>query len=170
MGRGGENTGPPPADAGFLDSDPRFADFLEDDFNAGDFASKALAKAEVTAKAQAEQLQVPLHPLPSSGPLKGPITTCASMQDLGMHSQQGVTNATRPLLQEGVRILEGRLRSEVAARHDALLHQAGRLREAEPALQGVTSTVGGLQGALGRVRVEIMEPYDQVQWKISPCS
>ncbi len=62
MGRGGESTGPPPADAGFLDSDPRFADFLEEDFNAGDFASKALAKAEVTAKAQAEQLQVPSTP------------------------------------------------------------------------------------------------------------
>lgn len=61
-----------------------------------------------------------------------------------------------------MRILEGRLRSEVAARHDALLHQASRLREAEPALQGVTSTVGSLQGALRRVRAEIMEPYDQV--------
>ena len=61
-----------------------------------------------------------------------------------------------------MRVLEGRLRAEVAARHDALLHQASRLREAEPALQGVTSTVGSLQGALRRVRAEIMEPYDQV--------
>ena len=89
-----------------------------------------------------------------------------------MNSQQGVIYAKCPLQQEGVRILEGRLRSEVAARHDALLHQAGRLREAEPALQGVTSTVGGLQGALGRVRVEIMEPYDQVQaqYRASPFS
>ena len=80
-----------------------------------------------------------------------------------MDLQQTVSNATLMFLQEGVRILEGRLRSEVAARNDALLHQAGRLREAEPALQGVTSTVGGLQGALLRVRVEIMEPYGQVR-------
>jgi hypothetical protein len=58
MGRGGESAGPLPTPADFLDSDPRFAAFLEDDFNAGDFASQALAKAEVTAKAQAEQLQV----------------------------------------------------------------------------------------------------------------
>ena len=44
-----------------------------------------------------------------------------------------------------------------------LLRQASRLREAEPALQGVTSTVGSLQGALRRVRAEIMEPYDQAR-------
>jgi hypothetical protein len=45
----------------------------------------------------------------------------------------------------------------------ALLHQASRLREAEPALHGVTSTVGSLQGALRRVRAEIMEPYEQAR-------
>ena len=68
MGRGGESTGPLPTPADFLDSDPRFAAFLKDDFNAGDFASQALAKAEVTAKAQAEQLQVK-HPSLTSCPL-----------------------------------------------------------------------------------------------------
>ena len=163
MGRGGESNEPPPADASFLDSDPRFADFLEDDFNAGDFASKALAKAEVTAKAQAEQLQVP-SPLPSHPrtSLRCQLITFPADPGHGRNIHRCAC-----VYQEGVRILEGRLRSEVAARHDALLHQAGRLREAEPALQGVTSTVGSLQGALGRVRAEIMEPYDQVQTRHS---
>lgn len=61
MGRGGENT---PA-AGMaapdlLASNPQFAPFLEPDFNAGKFASKALAGAHITAQAQTEQLQVSL--------------------------------------------------------------------------------------------------------------
>ena len=46
------------------------------------------------------------------------------------------------------------------------LHQASRLREAEPSLHGVTSTVGSLQVALRRVRAEIMEPYEQA-WPFS---
>lgn len=64
--------------------------------------------------------------------------------------------------QEGVRLLDRELRAEVEAQQEALLRQAGRLGEAEPALQGVALAVGSLQGSVRRVRAEIMEPYEQV--------
>ena len=128
MGRGGESTGPLPAPADFLDSDPRFAPFLEDNFNAGDFASQALAKAEVTARAQAEQLQVqrpPPPPSPCNNPFSTstPTATHASSVWLGLRLVCSQLNVGKTARQEGVRVLEGRLRSEVAARHEALLHQ-----------------------------------------------
>ena len=59
MGRGGQNT---PVEAmttpDLLVQNPRFAPFLEPDFNAGQFASQALAGAHITAQDQTNQLQV----------------------------------------------------------------------------------------------------------------
>lgn len=59
MGRGGQNT-PAAAKATpeTMASNPQFAPFLEPGFDAGDFASKALAGAHITAQAQTDQLQV----------------------------------------------------------------------------------------------------------------
>ena len=59
MGRGGENTPVSPmATPNLLVSNPQFAPFLEPDFNAGQFASQALAGAHITAQDQTNQLQV----------------------------------------------------------------------------------------------------------------
>jgi hypothetical protein len=59
MGRGGEST-PVAVNASpdLLVSHPQFAPFLEPDFNAGQFASQALAGAHITAQDQTNQLQV----------------------------------------------------------------------------------------------------------------
>jgi len=60
MGRGGESS-PVTATAvpDFLASNPQFAPFLEEaDFDAGKFASRALAGAHITAQDQTNQLQV----------------------------------------------------------------------------------------------------------------
>lgn len=106
-----------------LQTDPRFAPFLQEDFNPTDFASNALAGAHITAQAQTEQLQ------------------------------------------EGIQLLDERLRVEVIKRHDQLLRQAGRLRETEQSLHGVNQSVDLLQNSMSRVRSDIMEPYQQVKLK-----
>jgi hypothetical protein len=65
MGRGGQNT---PVELmttpDLLVQNPQFAPFLEPDFNAGQFASQALAGAHITAQDQTNQLQVPSSKLP----------------------------------------------------------------------------------------------------------
>lgn len=47
-----------------LIQNPQFAPFLEPDFNAGQFASQALAGAHITAQDQTNQLQVPRSKMP----------------------------------------------------------------------------------------------------------
>jgi Golgi transport complex subunit 5 len=67
---------------------------------------------------------------------------------------------------QGIALLDNQLRLEVTSRHDELLDQAVQLREADNALAGVNLSVGSLQSALRRVRMEIMDPYNQVEnWK-----
>lgn len=59
MGRGGESGCAPSAAAtSDLLSSPQFLPFLQPDFDAGEFASQALADAHITAQAQTDQLQV----------------------------------------------------------------------------------------------------------------
>ena len=120
MGRGGDSLDALPSTSGVIAGDERFAPFLEDSFNATDFASSALAGAHATAQAQVEALQ------------------------------------------EGIRVLNGQLRAEIAKRHDSLLRGASRLGEAETSLANIKLAVGSLQSALRRVRTEIMDPYQQV--------
>lgn len=122
MGRGGDSTNVAvPGLPDFLHTNAQFAPFLDKDFDAGEFASNALADAHITAQAQNDQLQ------------------------------------------DGLRLLQEQLASEVGARRDEMLDQAARLAEAESAFAGTSLAVGSLQAALRRVRADIMEPYQQVE-------
>lgn len=59
MGRGGDRTNVAvPGLPDFLLTNAQFAPFLDKDFDAGEFASNALADAHITAQAQNDQLQV----------------------------------------------------------------------------------------------------------------
>lgn len=59
MGRGGESgSTPTAASAADLLGGQQFQPFLQPDFDAGEFASQALADAHITAQAQTDQLQV----------------------------------------------------------------------------------------------------------------
>ena len=55
MGKGGEPSDP--IGSGTLQADPAYGPFLEDDFDATDFASSALAGSHTTAQAQTHSLQ-----------------------------------------------------------------------------------------------------------------
>ena len=68
MGRGGESSPPTAAATSDLLGSAQFAPFLKPDFDAGEFASQALAGAHITAQAQTDQLQV----APLSSPRRCP--------------------------------------------------------------------------------------------------
>ncbi|CAL9171740.1 unnamed protein product [Musa hybrid cultivar] len=61
-------------------------------------------------------------------------------------------------LQDAVHLLQGHLRSEVLARHPALLSQLASLRSAESSLAAVRSGVDALQSSLRRARQDLAEP------------
>ncbi|CAL5335411.1 unnamed protein product [Camellia sinensis] len=68
-------------------------------------------------------------------------------------------------LQDGIRLLEKQLRSEVLSRHDDLLSQLSSLRDAESAVSALRSAVTTLQSSVRRVRSEIADPNRQIRSK-----
>ncbi|WOK96026.1 conserved oligomeric Golgi complex subunit 5 [Canna indica] len=70
----------------------------------------------------------------------------------------GSAAALAESLQDAVRVLQTHLRSEVLARHSALLSQLASLRSAESSLASVRSGVDALQSSLRRARHDLAEP------------
>ncbi|GAB4844768.1 Conserved oligomeric Golgi complex subunit [Ancistrocladus abbreviatus] len=77
----------------------------------------------------------------------------------------GSAASTAEKLQDGIRLLEKELRSEVLSRHDDLFSQLSSLRDAESALAIVRSAVSTLQTSVRRVRSEIADPNRQIRSK-----
>ncbi|PIA41525.1 hypothetical protein AQUCO_02200151v1 [Aquilegia coerulea] len=77
----------------------------------------------------------------------------------------GSAAACAEKLEEGIRLLEKQLRSEVLSRHDDLLSQLSSLKDAESALSIVRSGITTLQSSVRRVRSEIADPHRQIKVK-----
>ncbi|GAB2275180.1 Conserved oligomeric Golgi complex subunit [Dionaea muscipula] len=82
----------------------------------------------------------------------------------------GSAASTAENLQNGIRLLEQQLRSEVLSRHQDLLSQLSSLRDAESALSVVRSAVSSLHSSLRRVRSEIADPNRQIRSKTTQLS
>ncbi|KAI3971861.1 hypothetical protein MKW92_052390 [Papaver armeniacum] len=77
----------------------------------------------------------------------------------------GSAAARAEKLEEGIRLLEKQLRSEVLSRHHDLLSQLSSLKDAESALSVVRSGISTLQSSVRRVRQEIADPHRQIKVK-----
>ncbi|KAF6152472.1 hypothetical protein GIB67_035540 [Kingdonia uniflora] len=77
----------------------------------------------------------------------------------------GSAAARAEKLEEGIRLLEKQLRSEVLSRHDDLLAQLTSIKDAESALSVVRSGISTLQSSVRRVRQEIADPHRQIKVK-----
>ncbi|KAF5189726.1 Conserved oligomeric golgi complex subunit [Thalictrum thalictroides] len=77
----------------------------------------------------------------------------------------GSAAACAEKLDEGIRLLEKQLRSEVLTRHDDLLSQLSSLKDAESALSIVRSGISTLQSSVRHVRSEIADPHRQIKVK-----
>ncbi|KAF9590055.1 hypothetical protein IFM89_030367 [Coptis chinensis] len=77
----------------------------------------------------------------------------------------GSAAACAEKLEEGIRLLEKQLRSEVLTRHDDLLSQLSSLKDAETALTIVKSGISTLQSSVRKVRQEIADPNRQIKLK-----
>ncbi|OVA16463.1 Conserved oligomeric Golgi complex subunit 5 [Macleaya cordata] len=77
----------------------------------------------------------------------------------------GSAAARAEKLEEGIRLLEKQLRSEVLSRHDDLLSQLSSLKDAESALSVVRSGISTLQSSVRRIRQEIADPHRQIKLK-----
>ncbi|KAL6983257.1 Conserved oligomeric Golgi complex subunit [Sarracenia purpurea var. burkii] len=111
-------------------------------------------------------------PFSSSSPLDSftsdPIFSAFLSQDFdsarfsSLALSSGSAAARAEKLQEGIRLLEKQLRSEVLSRYHDLLSQLSSIREADSALSGIRSAVSTLQSTVRRVRSEIAEPHRQI--------
>ncbi|XP_059664903.1 conserved oligomeric Golgi complex subunit 5 [Cornus florida] len=77
----------------------------------------------------------------------------------------GSAAARAEKLQDGIRLLEKQLRSEVLSRHHDLLSQLSSLRDADSSLAALRSAVSTLQSSVRRVRSEIADPHRQIRAK-----
>ncbi|GAB4846170.1 hypothetical protein Ancab_025168 [Ancistrocladus abbreviatus] len=77
----------------------------------------------------------------------------------------GSSASTAEKIQDGIRLLEKELRSEVLSRHDDLFSQLSSLRDAESALAIVRLAVSTLQTSVRGVRSDIADPNRQIRSK-----
>ncbi|XP_058070815.1 conserved oligomeric Golgi complex subunit 5-like [Magnolia sinica] len=77
----------------------------------------------------------------------------------------GSAAARAEKLDDGIRLLEKQLRTEVLSRHDDLLAQLSSLKDAESALSVVRSGISTLQSSVRRIRLEIADPHRQIRTK-----
>ncbi|KAL8229611.1 hypothetical protein R6Q57_014511 [Mikania cordata] len=77
----------------------------------------------------------------------------------------GTAAARAEKIQDGIRLLEKQLRSEVLSRHDDLLSQLSSVRDADSSLSTIRSAVSTLQSSVRRIRSEIAEPNRQIRSK-----
>ncbi|XP_057461673.1 LOW QUALITY PROTEIN: conserved oligomeric Golgi complex subunit 5-like [Actinidia eriantha] len=87
----------------------------------------------------------------------------ARFSSLALSSGSAAARAEK--LQDGIRLLEKQLRSEVLSRHHDLLSQLVSIREADSALSFLRSGVATLQSSVRRVRSEIADPHRQIRAK-----
>ncbi|KAJ0755566.1 putative oligomeric Golgi complex subunit 5 protein [Helianthus annuus] len=77
----------------------------------------------------------------------------------------GTAAARAEKIQDGIRLLEKQLRSEVLNRHDDLLAQLSSVKDADSSLASIRSAVSTLQSSVGRIRSEIADPNRQIRSK-----
>ncbi|KAI3732131.1 hypothetical protein L1987_63329 [Smallanthus sonchifolius] len=77
----------------------------------------------------------------------------------------GTAAARAEKIQDGIRLLEKQLRSEVLSRHDDLLSQLSSVKDADSSLSSIRSAVSTLQSSVRRIRSEIAEPNRQIRSK-----
>ena len=123
MGKGGD-TGEGP-----LASDPMFAPFLAEHFDAMEYASTSLSSSSATAQVDhaiiARHHHMPCFKLPSS------VRYPSSMRCHALCHAQAKTAQ----LQQGIKLLDDRISAEVQLRQETLLQQAESLREAQAFMQ-----------------------------------
>ncbi|KAI3780433.1 hypothetical protein L2E82_10414 [Cichorium intybus] len=77
----------------------------------------------------------------------------------------GTAAARAEKIQDGIRLLEKQLRSEVLSRHNDLLSQLSSVKDADSSLSSIRSAVSTLQSSVRRVRSEIADPNRQIRSK-----
>ncbi|KAK9065273.1 hypothetical protein SSX86_016656 [Deinandra increscens subsp. villosa] len=77
----------------------------------------------------------------------------------------GTAAARAEKIQDGIRLLEKQLRSEVLSRHDDLLSQLSSVKDADSSLSSIRSAVSTLQSSVRRIRSEIADPNRQIRSK-----
>ncbi|KAJ0680471.1 putative oligomeric Golgi complex subunit 5 protein [Helianthus annuus] len=77
----------------------------------------------------------------------------------------GTAAARAEKIQDGIRLLEKQLRSEVLNRHDDLLAQLSSVKDADLSLASIRSAVSTLQSSVRRIRSEIADPNRQIRSK-----
>ncbi|KAF5793340.1 putative oligomeric Golgi complex subunit 5 protein [Helianthus annuus] len=77
----------------------------------------------------------------------------------------GTAAARAEKIQDGIRLLEKQLRSEVLNRHDDLLAQLSSVTDADSSLASIRSAVSTLQSSVRRIRSEIADPNRQIRSK-----
>ncbi|KAJ0814116.1 putative oligomeric Golgi complex subunit 5 protein [Helianthus annuus] len=77
----------------------------------------------------------------------------------------GTAAARAEKIQDGIRLLEKQLRSEVLNRHDDLLAQLSSVKDADSSLASIRSAVSTLQSSVRRIRSEIADPNRQIRSK-----
>lgn len=148
MGKGGKELGASSARTAvdMIHSDPRFRAFLEDNFDASSFASRALAETHTTADQQTEFLQQGIQLLDSQ--LRSEV---ASRQD-ELISQASKLQETETSLQRitlSVRSLQSvaaRVRAEVSDPYKQILSKSVQL-------QNLQRTVDLLRHAIHRIKL-----------------
>ncbi|KAJ8626872.1 hypothetical protein MRB53_020179 [Persea americana] len=117
----------------------------------------------------------PIHSSSSSSPLDAfssdPVFSAFLSPDFdsARFSSQALSSgsaaARAEKLEDGIRLLEKQLRSEVLSRHDDLLAQLSSLKDAESALSVVRSGISTLQSSVRKIRLEIADPHRQIRSK-----
>ncbi|KAM0060507.1 putative oligomeric Golgi complex subunit 5 protein [Helianthus debilis subsp. tardiflorus] len=77
----------------------------------------------------------------------------------------GTAAARAEKIQDGIRLLEKQLRSEVLNRHADLLAQLSSVKDADSSLASIRSAVSTLQSSVRRIRSEIADPNRQIRSK-----
>lgn len=77
----------------------------------------------------------------------------------------GTAAARAEKIQDGIRLLEKQLRTEVLSRHNDLLSQLSSVKDADSSLSSIRSAVSTLQSSVRRVRSEIADPNRQIRSK-----
>lgn len=118
MGRGGQKK----ASDEDLSTNPTYAPFCGEYFDAMEFASHSLSASSTTAQVRRAQL----------------LANCSGkswMVTQGFQAPLHCSQAKTIQLQEGIKALHDRIRQEVERRQDDLLQQAESLREAQSFMQ-----------------------------------
>lgn len=121
MGKGGQRT------EASIASDPMFGPFLGEHFDAMEYASTSLSSSSATAQVVYYDLSPDLSSYPG---------ICIT----GIHTSPSIQAKTAQL-QQGLKILDDKIRAEVQLRQQDLLQQAECLREAQSFMQASSARI-----------------------------